>query len=449
MLLRHLAHLFAVLSLLCFVWLLGVHVWGAAGHQIVATIAQIHLHPAVLPVLCDIFYPPDVSLSTSLAAPPCHLSSITITIAALFSAVPYVRGTPAYRWTSPLHYIGAVDDHPSDACEFPGERGWNGRRNMNVLAAVNNKTAMLGEFLDGERSWHEGEEALKYHMPLHLTGRERGGNGVKVTFDGRVTNLNSVWDNLLVAQALRTVSSKYTRPLAGAPGVEANLRNAIYDPYIRRIMHEGFGIGAGTSEGSGRFDEVDEWLSCPADIQSPTNEPSFVWRAIAQLAQKLQRMIGFDDPSLRVQKRDRAMRPRHHPGTAKQSSTSGWLWWSQGEGDRWDDEVLCPYAWASEIHKLNCELPVWPVELDANSSAAFHSCSGEDSDAEVEGKPRPHPDLLELDTPNYVGNIRTQWVLERLLAMAGIRLAGILNGLVLGSDPEMEDILLSPGRIQL
>lgn len=166
--------------------------WGAAGHEIVATIAQMHLHPAVLPVLCDILDPPSAQFprsSSSADYPPCHLAPIA-------AWADRVRRSPAYRYTAPLHYVGALDDLPSEACEFPGARGWAGKRDGNVLAAVRNSTTTLADFLDGEAGAREGEEALKFlvhfigdmHMPLHLTGRERGGNGARVTFDGRVTS---------------------------------------------------------------------------------------------------------------------------------------------------------------------------------------------------------------------------------------------------------------------
>jgi hypothetical protein len=35
--------------------------------------------------------------------------------------------------------------------------------------------------------------------------------------------------------------------------------------------------------------------------------------------------------------------------------------------------------------------------------------------------------LLELDTPGYSGKLTQEWVVEKLLAMAGLRLAAILN----------------------
>ena len=75
-----------------------------------------------------------------------------------------------------------------------------------------------------------------------------------------------------------------------------------------------------------------------------------------------------------------------------------------------DSAVLCPYAWSAPIHKLNCEV-VWPPELD---------------EPETEGR-APRRDYLELDTPKYSGNIEKKWIVEKLLAQAGVRLAGILN----------------------
>lgn len=163
--------------------------WGAAGHEIVATIAQMHLHPDVLPVLCDILDPSLSNHSSPATHPPCHLAPVA-------AWADRVRMMPAYRHTATWHYVGAVDDSPGTACAFPGERGWNGRRDSNVLAALGNQTRAVAGFLDGEGGLADAADALKFlvhfagdmHMPLHLTGRERGGNGAKVTFDGRMTS---------------------------------------------------------------------------------------------------------------------------------------------------------------------------------------------------------------------------------------------------------------------
>ncbi len=54
-------------------------------------------------------------------------------------------------------------------------------------------TSVLQRWVDKEASDGAAEEALKFlvhfvgdlHQPLHLTGREKGGNGVEVRFNGR------------------------------------------------------------------------------------------------------------------------------------------------------------------------------------------------------------------------------------------------------------------------
>lgn len=87
-----------------------------------------------------------------------------------------------------MHYIGDKKDHPSQYCAF-GQNGWEDDQ-YNVLNAVRNTTLWIEEERAGQ------EEALKFlvhfvgdlHMPLHLTGRDRGGNDMKVKFDGRTTS---------------------------------------------------------------------------------------------------------------------------------------------------------------------------------------------------------------------------------------------------------------------
>jgi hypothetical protein len=73
-----------------------------------------------------------------------------------------------------------------------------------------------------------------------------------------------------------------------------------------------------------------------------------------------------------------------------------------------DDETICPWAWANPIHKITCDW-AWPKELD---SPPYDE---------------PNGPLLELDTDDYSGKIADEWVIEKLLAMGGLRLASILN----------------------
>jgi hypothetical protein len=60
--------------------------WGAGGHEIVATIAQVHLHPTTKQHLCRIL-PPQAK---------CHLAPVA-------AWADQVRGR--YRETGPMHYI--------------------------------------------------------------------------------------------------------------------------------------------------------------------------------------------------------------------------------------------------------------------------------------------------------------------------------------------------------
>lgn len=142
----------------------------------------MYLHPSVLPQLCDILhYEPD----PDPRKPPCH-------IAPLATWADRIRYIPGYRWSASLHYVGGKGDHPSDTCLFPGVKGWE-HEEYNVLSGIRNVTGILES---GTGSPELENEALKFllhflgdvHQPLHLTGRERGGNGAKVTFDGRVTS---------------------------------------------------------------------------------------------------------------------------------------------------------------------------------------------------------------------------------------------------------------------
>ena len=209
----------------------------------------------------------------------------------------------------------------------------------------------------------------------------------------RKTDLHSVWDTSIIAKLLRTTSHNYSRPLP-VPALESSLRGAIYDPFVRRIVWEGVGVG----RGSARWEsEADSWLECPSSSSSQSG-PQLVLAAPSR-----PHRFGVDGP----------------PGTS-------------------DSNTLCPYAWATPIHQLNCDI-VWPADLDLSArdddvdapAHEHHHCgSGSVEDemrewAETSSKSR-YP---ELDTPEYAGRVEREWVIEKLLAQGGVRLAGILNGL--------------------
>ena len=173
------------------------------GHEIVATIAQSHLDPQVLNSVCSILAS-DSSIDSDIdrparssADPPCYLATVA-------TWADQIRWHA--RWSAPLHFINGVGDHPPDDCRFPGADGWGGGERANVLDAVQNVSSILTEFVSGTSGVITGgapelaQEALKFlihfvgdmHQPLHLCGRDRGGNSDKVTFDGRVTSASPV-----------------------------------------------------------------------------------------------------------------------------------------------------------------------------------------------------------------------------------------------------------------
>lgn len=162
------------------------------GHEIVATIAQMHLRPSVYPTICSIL---NLTESNDKHA-PCHLASIAAWADGVRRDMP---------WSAPLHYVGAIDDYPSEVCAFPGEHGWDGKTGVNVLAAIRNTTGILENWTGTSHSGTRmntfanddaANEALKFlihflgdmHMPLHLTGRDRGGNAIKVRWGGELTS---------------------------------------------------------------------------------------------------------------------------------------------------------------------------------------------------------------------------------------------------------------------
>ncbi|KDQ52794.1 hypothetical protein JAAARDRAFT_162321 [Jaapia argillacea MUCL 33604] len=371
--------------------LLGLSVpvvaWGPEGHQIVATIAQIHLFPSTLSTICSLLNP-------SSSSP-----TISCDLAPLATWADEIKVNSTWNWAAPLHYVGAWDDHPGDTCVFPGPGGWNGNKNVNVLGGVRNVSGILEEWVERGSGRGRAQEALRFlvhflgdmHQPLHLTGLNRGGNGVKVTFDGIPTNLHSVWDDSLINQTIHSLPPNYTNPLP-YPRIERVLHGASYDGYVRRLFWEGLFGGRWEEE------EVDAWFECPDVPMNPTPHvsPSLpqMFGSWTELARKFtQTVLGY---------------------TSSQEGGVGM--------DPTDDTIICPYAWAIPTHDLLCDF-AWPKALTSSPSPSRLSNSLRTSDP-----------LPELNIPSYTGKIREEWVVERLLVMGGLRLAMVLNYLFEGEE---------------
>lgn len=116
--------------------------WGAAGHEIVATIAEIHLVPSVLAYL----------RSDESRLLPAYAQGHLAPVAAWADAI---RGIPEFRgWSGPLHYTGWEGDHPPELCAWPD--------------AEDQHTHTEGE---GEDHGHWNSEHDVLHAIANYTGR--------------------------------------------------------------------------------------------------------------------------------------------------------------------------------------------------------------------------------------------------------------------------------------
>ncbi len=135
---------------------------GIAGHQIVATIAQTQLHPAVREQLCSILpnytqYPSNwPATENKQPKQHCHLA----VLAGWPDTIRY-----RYPWSGQLHYVNPVDDHPPSQC-FYGETGWTSPDN--VLTSLVNYTSRVVAERDGNKTSHCASWFISLAMPTSL-----------------------------------------------------------------------------------------------------------------------------------------------------------------------------------------------------------------------------------------------------------------------------------------
>lgn len=150
--------------------------WGPLGHRVVAEIAMSRLSPAVADETRRL------------------LGGQTLADVASW-ADEVRRELPK---TAPWHY---VDIEVTDSSYVPAR---DCKEDACIVAALNTQIAILS---DHRRSDADRATALKWvvhlvgdiHQPLHAGERhDRGGNDVKVTFNGNRTNLHALWDSGLL-----------------------------------------------------------------------------------------------------------------------------------------------------------------------------------------------------------------------------------------------------------
>lgn len=150
--------------------------WGQVGHRIIGRVASSQLTPAA-------------RATVRMLLPGESLGSVASWADQIRSQQPE---------TAPWHYVNIpIWDsifRPATVC--PGGNC--------VIAALERQLAIVA---DRSRPRAERAEALKWvvhlvgdmHQPLHVGDRgDRGGNDVKLTYDGKPGNLHAIWDTGLL-----------------------------------------------------------------------------------------------------------------------------------------------------------------------------------------------------------------------------------------------------------
>ena len=178
------------LVVLCCVAPSPASAWSAAGHRIIAAMAEQRLTQRARAEIQRLLAPSGAGSLADVAA-----------------WADEVREDPAQRElaraTAKFHYVNFADS----SCRYEPARDCPG--GACIVAAVPRYAAVLG---DRSRSNAERAQALRFlvhfvgdtHQPLHAGYRsDRGGNNFQVRFNGKGSNLHAIWDyNVLASRKL-------------------------------------------------------------------------------------------------------------------------------------------------------------------------------------------------------------------------------------------------------
>ncbi|KAG9092246.1 hypothetical protein FS749_015895 [Ceratobasidium sp. UAMH 11750] len=326
---------------------LAAPTWGW-GHKITATIAQIHLLPSAKQTICGILP-----------------SRFNCSLANVATWPDEVKKQPQWAWSAGLHFVNGVKDYPPQNCTF-GRYRWT--TDQNILNGIVNTTRGV-ESLQGDQRDISLRFLTHYlgdiHQPLHLTGRDIGGN----------RGLHFMWDDLLILYRIRNLSN-YTTPLPTSPTpslspptlvrnrqIESALTGSNYDPLVRWIVLEGI-----YSWWNG---QLEDWTTCPQfELDGNT--------------QKVFSRPPFEDPL---------------------------------------DVPVCPYHWAEPAHQMVCDF-IWRADLEGVKDPKNVTYSIELNTPEYAGRVR---DEKMVEKQRALGGMRLAAVLNEVLgseeekAMYGVR----------------------------
>ncbi|KAJ3199253.1 hypothetical protein HK099_003248 [Clydaea vesicula] len=156
----------------------------------------------------------------------------------------------ALPWSKPSHYANSDEKHVDNngTCgKFSDENQTDPL--FNIIAAITNYTERADCHRRQPLDFTQRLEALKFLLhyvgditqPLHVCGRNKGGNDDKVTFGNKKTNLHAVWDSNIIEKRISEISQNTTN--------EQHVRD--YGKYLAKQLRGRQGVYA----------DADSWVS--------------------------------------------------------------------------------------------------------------------------------------------------------------------------------------------
>jgi len=153
--------------------------WGPQGHMVVAQVADNNLSPAAKKAAAKLLN--------------------NLTLADVANWADQIKSNAEWTHTKSWHFLDLADgeDYANVEHSHDGD----------VVEAI---TEMVKTLKDQRAPIQEKQNALRFlihfmgdiHQPLHI-GRpdDRGGNDLRVVFEGRKSNLHALWDSLMIMKS--------------------------------------------------------------------------------------------------------------------------------------------------------------------------------------------------------------------------------------------------------
>lgn len=153
--------------------------WGPQGHMVVAQVAENNLSPTAKSAVRKLLQ------NQSLAE--------------VANWADFIKSKKEWAHTKPWHFVTIEDGEDYSTSEHNHEG--------DVVGAI---TEMVEILKRRDSSAVSKENALKFivhfvgdiHQPLHVgRGDDRGGNDIRINFEGRNSNLHALWDTLMIMKS--------------------------------------------------------------------------------------------------------------------------------------------------------------------------------------------------------------------------------------------------------